>query len=189
METCGAKNQSGDPCGLRAGWGTDHVGEGRCRFHGGLSTGPKDASGNKNAVTTGEHESIYADTLEAEERRLYEGLDTDPLNLLDEEIRLITIRIRRMMGRIQELKQEDFTVVERKSEEGFGPEGPVDKDTETSLATLGQIQDIEEALTRVQGKKRQLIKTKHQVLKAAEEGGELDDNIKKFLDRLEETRS
>lgn len=45
-----------DPCGLPAGWGTDHVGEGYCRKHGGTSTGgERDGSGapedNTNAVT------------------------------------------------------------------------------------------------------------------------------------------
>lgn len=34
---CGAKKRdgSGECCGLPAGWGTDHVGEGRCKLHGG----------------------------------------------------------------------------------------------------------------------------------------------------------
>lgn len=34
---CGAKGRSGRPCGLPAGHGTDHVGEGRCRRHGGAT--------------------------------------------------------------------------------------------------------------------------------------------------------
>jgi len=34
---CGAKTRAGTPCTLRAGWGTDHVGEGRCKLHGGKS--------------------------------------------------------------------------------------------------------------------------------------------------------
>lgn len=32
---CGAKTKVGTPCEQRAGWGTDHVGEGRCKLHGG----------------------------------------------------------------------------------------------------------------------------------------------------------
>lgn len=32
---CGAKGRSGKPCGRPAGWGTDHVGVGRCKMHGG----------------------------------------------------------------------------------------------------------------------------------------------------------
>lgn len=34
---CGAKTRAGTPCQLRAGHGTDHVGVGRCRRHGGSS--------------------------------------------------------------------------------------------------------------------------------------------------------
>lgn len=34
-EPCGAKTRSGGPCVQVAGYGTDHVGIGRCKFHGG----------------------------------------------------------------------------------------------------------------------------------------------------------
>ena len=35
---CGAtKHQGGGPCTQKAGWGTDHPGEGRCKLHGGSS--------------------------------------------------------------------------------------------------------------------------------------------------------
>lgn len=38
MGLCGAKAKStGKPCRREAGWGTDHFGEGRCRFHGGAT--------------------------------------------------------------------------------------------------------------------------------------------------------
>ncbi len=44
--TCGANaKQSKKPCKRPAGWGTDHPGEGRCKLHGGSSTGPKTAQG------------------------------------------------------------------------------------------------------------------------------------------------
>lgn len=32
---CGARRRNGDTCTLFAGWGTDHVGIGRCKLHGG----------------------------------------------------------------------------------------------------------------------------------------------------------
>ena len=58
---CGAKNRAGKPCQQKAGWGTDHVGTGRCKLHGGASTGaPK---GNKNALKHGRY------TKEAREER------------------------------------------------------------------------------------------------------------------------
>jgi hypothetical protein len=34
---CGAKNRHGSTCGHEAGWHTDHLGEGRCRLHGGAT--------------------------------------------------------------------------------------------------------------------------------------------------------
>lgn len=36
-EKCGAKTRQGKPCGKVAGWGTSHVGVGRCKLHGGAS--------------------------------------------------------------------------------------------------------------------------------------------------------
>lgn len=32
---CGAKTRAGTPCQQKAGWGTNHVGESRCKLHGG----------------------------------------------------------------------------------------------------------------------------------------------------------
>lgn len=34
---CGAKTRSGGTCGQHAGWGTDHVGFGHCKLHGGAT--------------------------------------------------------------------------------------------------------------------------------------------------------
>ena len=34
---CGAKTRAGTPCTQPAGWGTDHVGWGRCKLHGGAT--------------------------------------------------------------------------------------------------------------------------------------------------------
>ncbi len=36
-EVCGAINRSDFPCGNKAGMGTDHLGVGRCKYHGGRS--------------------------------------------------------------------------------------------------------------------------------------------------------
>lgn len=40
-DICGATNNRGEPCKLPAGWGTPGSQKGRCRYHGGSSTGPK----------------------------------------------------------------------------------------------------------------------------------------------------
>lgn len=38
---CGAQTRSGEPCQRVAGWGTDHVKEGRCKQHGGAGGAPE----------------------------------------------------------------------------------------------------------------------------------------------------
>ncbi len=56
---CGAKNRTGTPCQQKAGWGTDHVGTGRCKLHGGKSTGAP--AGNQNAFKHGMRSRTYTE--------------------------------------------------------------------------------------------------------------------------------
>lgn len=59
MRKCGAKTRAGGKCQYVAGHGTDHVGTGKCKLHGGASKGaPK---GNKNAVKHGIYSRIFSD--------------------------------------------------------------------------------------------------------------------------------
>ena len=39
-EYCGAKTRKGTPCKRPVGWGTEHIGEGRCKLHGGNAGRP-----------------------------------------------------------------------------------------------------------------------------------------------------
>ncbi|NUU59599.1 HGGxSTG domain-containing protein [Paenibacillus agri] len=101
---CGAKTRSGEPCKRKA------LANGRCRLHGGKSTGPKDPAklkGNKNALKHGLYETIWLDTLTEEERELYHQVSTDPNVQVDSEYRLSELRIRRMLQRIQQEEQKD----------------------------------------------------------------------------------
>lgn len=153
---CGAKTRSGEPCKNKG------MPNGRCRLHGGKSTGPKDKTkvmNNKNAVKTHERESIIFDYLDDEEKELLKLIDIDKLKQLDNEIRLIDIRLRRMMGRIAKLQENSLTTIEISIKSG--PMG--DEISETKQDTLSQIQNIEEAITRVQAQKLRLIKTKHEI--------------------------
>lgn len=120
--------------------------------HGG--TGPP---GNKNAVTTGEFETLLFDCLEPEERRLAQSVPKDKEQLLLQEIQLLTVRERRMLNRIENLKQADFTTVKKKKGTEKGKRTDLDEDH----ATLGQIQNIEDALTRVQARKQAAIDSLH----------------------------
>lgn len=136
-------------------------------FKPGNPGGPGAPRGNKNALKTGEYETIFFDVLDDDERELFLSLDTSKLAQIDHEIRLITIRERRMLQRIEKLRREadelGMTVVEISHEKGEGPKGPVDLVTAKRAGVLGQIQAIEEALTRVQDKKARLLELKHKI--------------------------
>ena len=131
--------------------------------HGG--TGPP---GNKNAVTTGEFETLLFDCLDPEEKKLADAVPADKEQLILQEIRLLTVREHRMLRRIEDLRKAEeyydngdladgMTMVSRKS--------GIEKDHETDLkefhGKLGQIQAIEDALTRVQARKQRAIEALH----------------------------
>ena len=97
--------------------------------HGG--TGPP---GNKNAVTTGEFETLLFDCLDEDEKELVSMIPEDKKQLLLQEIKLLTVRERRMLKRIELLT------------DGF-------------LAVNGH--NIEDALTRVQARKQAAIDSLH----------------------------
>lgn len=113
--------------------------------------------GNKNAVTTGEFETLLFDCLDSDERRLAETVPKNKEQLLFQEIQLLTVRERRMLKRIENLRQADFTTVSKKS----GIEKGKMTDLSEDRATLGQIQNIEDALTRVQARKQAAIDSLH----------------------------
>lgn len=80
---CGAKTRSGSPCQSKA------MANGRCRMHGGKSTGaPK---GNKNNLKAG---GIYSQFLTDEERAISVEME---LGNLDEELKLCKIRLMRAL--------------------------------------------------------------------------------------------
>lgn len=162
----------------RYGWGNAALQKDKCNVakkrggqpgnknavgHGG--TGPP---GNKNAVTTGEFETLLFDCLDLDERWLADAVPADKERLLLQEIRLLTVREHRMLKRIDDLQKseeyfnngelaEGMTMVSRK--QGF------DKGKLTDLkdfqGKLGQIQNIEDALTRVQARKQRAIEALH----------------------------
>ena len=132
--------------------------------HGG--TGPP---GNKNALKTGEFEALFFNTLEPEERRLIVAMPTDKESLLLHEIQLLTVREKRMLQRIEAVRS---TAAESGKDGDFVPgmtivtrQSGIDKDKETDLkeyqGKLGQIQAIEDALTRVQARKQKAIDSLH----------------------------
>lgn len=141
--------------------------------HGG--TGPP---GNKNAVKTGEFETLFFDTLDAEEKELLEMVQPDKEQLLLQEIQLLTVRERRMLKRIDGLRElEEYPPEEEDDEPGViatkvppgmtvtkytaGFEKGKITDLREFTGILGQIQAVEEALTRVQARRQRAIEALH----------------------------
>ena len=75
--------------------------------------GGRPPPGNKNAVTTGEYETIMWDYLDDDEKELFDSIETDPLYQIDITIRELSIRQRRMMKRIKRL-EDGLTEKERR---------------------------------------------------------------------------
>lgn len=129
--------------------------------------------GNKNAVTTGEFETLLFDCLDPEERHLANAVPVDKEQLLLQEIRLLTVREHRMLKRIDALrKSEEQSEAVGKYEIAVPPgmtvtgyKAGIEKGKVTDLGEykgiLGQIQNIEDALTRVQARKQAAIDSLH----------------------------
>ncbi|WP_138494518.1 HGGxSTG domain-containing protein [Paenibacillus pinistramenti] len=133
---CGAKTRKGTYCI------NIPMKNGRCRMHGGKSTGPKqpdklkgnqNAIGNKSKLSTGEYETITWGRLEDWEResiRQYYGMKPD--ERVTEPLEIEFVRRARMMQRMNEW----------------------DKDVDNNFDRLLQLED---AMTRVSGRVLKMI--------------------------------
>lgn len=126
---------------------------------------------NKNALKTGEFETLFFDTLNQEEKELLEVIPQDKEQLLLQEIQLLTVREHRMLKRIQLLKEtecEKYTSGDVKIPTGMmvtryatGHERGEWTDLKEYEGILSQVQTIEDALTRVQARKQKAIDSLH----------------------------
>lgn len=55
---CGAKTRSGGKCKKQAGWGTEHLGAGRCKLHGGATPNGEKAGANELGRIMGEEMDV-----------------------------------------------------------------------------------------------------------------------------------
>lgn len=100
---CGVtkRDGSGDPCKLPAGWGTDHVGEGACKLHGGVTP-----TGEDNPAF--EH-GLFSDHLSEQDRRTVGALDEyGDAEKLDELINWRLARLRRYLREMSEEEEMSF---------------------------------------------------------------------------------
>jgi len=95
-DTCGRtkRDGSGESCGLPAGWGTDHPGEGPCKLHGGNAGAPE---GNNNAETH---------ALNADPYNYYSSLDPEQREFVHRTASTIEDRIRERSGEVDSLDEK-----------------------------------------------------------------------------------
>ncbi|EOS7873917.1 small subunit of terminase [Enterococcus hirae] len=162
------------------------IGKSNVTFQGGAPFGNQNAKGNKgnsrasppmgnkNALKTGEYETIFFETLSDEEKDIYSNLNNDPSFVLSEEIRLLKIRQFRMMKRIQQaeagLNDEEIERLQqlRKIKTPIEKDGKkleikreVMQDVQVSRKTHRKIDDIlsiEDSLTRISNQLAKAIK-------------------------------
>lgn len=136
--------------------------------------------GNKNAIKTGEYETIFADMLSDEEKDIYSTMNDDPFFILEEEIRILKIRQYRMLKRIKDaeagLNDEEVERLQqlRKVKEPSVIDGKmvtvkreVLKDVQVTRKTFRKLDDIlaiEEALTRISNQLTKAIKQQNALL-------------------------
>ena len=123
----------------------------------------KTAKNNKNAVVTGEYESIYSDFYTDKEKFIAKRLqEQSEVKKLEEAIELYTIRERRILERIAELKSDGkdmaVTSITRNKQYTTEDGGYTAEGTTTFIEDKKEkIQRLEGALTRVQQAKVKAI--------------------------------
>ena len=140
---------------------------------------------NANAVKTGEYKTIYLDALTEAERLMYDAIDTNPFAAIDETIRLLTLRERRMLDYLNELHRQELCetkdiyelqakpMIANVYDELTGEASEIEV-TQEQRTLIGKVEKrqplidrilmVEEALTRVQERKIRALETKHRML-------------------------
>ncbi|MGL9922633.1 phage terminase small subunit [Enterococcus sp. DIV1758] len=160
---------------------------------------------NKNAVKTGEYETIFADMLSDEEKDIYSNLNDDPFFILEEEIRILKIRQYRMLKRIKDaeagLNDEEVERLQqlRKVKEPSVIDGKmvtvkreVLKDVQITRKTFRKLDDIlaiEDALTRVSNQLIKAIKQQKELAMSDSRISLLNAQVAKIRQNTDETES
>jgi hypothetical protein len=157
---CGAKTRAGTPCQKAPIKGST-----RCRNHGGKT--PKGQNpGNKHAAKPG---NLYSKFLTEEEREQFDSIE---LGKIDDELRLMRIRLARALSHEQARgdKPELDTVTTR---QGGGP------NTVAKEATLKK-RDYVGIIDRIAARIESLERTRVELLKAGEGGGDTPPDPRSF---------
>ena len=129
--------------------------------------GPGAEKRNTRALKTGEYETIYDDLLTDEEKALLKQIELDDKKYqIISEIKILSIRERRILKKIQDLQNGKEMSIVRMSKSSSNNVSYRDNGTLTTTeaeSTLNIVQRLEEALTRVQEAKRRYIDSYHKI--------------------------
>lgn len=124
--TCGAKTRAGTPCQQIAGWGTDHVGNGRCKLHGGKSTGRPITHGRyslNHRAALAEKAATFEDAnfgdLQAE-LNLLRALLQEYIDRFPDGIKLSTADMGTMIGIVESIGRMEERRIKIKNDTAFG---------------------------------------------------------------------
>lgn len=111
---CGAMKK-GKPCRSLAGNGTQHLGYGRCKLHGGNSTGPKTPIGKAAVGQNSRKHGFYSEALTTGEREAYETLLTEKAVSVVHEINMLKAKILVYLKKWSDIRQKDGEAATRVS--------------------------------------------------------------------------
>lgn len=124
-ERCGAKKRDGNPCGA-----APIKGGKRCGKHGGSSPQAKAAAARRLA------EQEAQDTLAKGVRTLGLPKDIDPAKALLDEIHWTAGHVEWLRAKVQEIEDNDLVWGIVQTDQGIGPQGPVDTTTSKAGANV-----------------------------------------------------
>lgn len=129
--------------------------------------GPGAEKGNTRALKTGEYETIYDDLLTEEEKTIMMQQELyDKKYQIMSEIKILSIRERRILKKIQDLqngKEMSIVKMSKSSSNNVAYRNNGTLTTTEAESTINITQRLEEALTRVQEAKRRYIDSYHKI--------------------------
>jgi hypothetical protein len=119
------------------------------------------SKGTVEKVTINNEGNIFREVLTDQENAIWDNLSVDVATQMDYDIKILTIRERRMLERIKKLEECAFMEVRIQDTAGKAGNRKHTQRVVISEASLVMIQQIEAELTRIQEKKARMIEVKH----------------------------
>lgn len=173
---CGAKRsekKGGGFCKSLAGTGTDHPGYKRCKFCGGMNTGPKTAEGKARASANSRIHGLYAAALDDDEVDIYLELAESKKLDLEHEIYFWKAKILRYIQHYKNRYERRKSVARDEGDlyatvEFYHAGSMEDRALDRALNTLGRLVEKHARLTADSGD--DLLTSINKELQAASQG-------------------